>query len=295
MVLLHEAFERQVADRPAAPALTAGSLNLSYAQLNARANRLAHALIEYGVTADMPVGLCLDMSPEHAPDLIAGILAILKAGGGYVPLDPSLPAGRLASIVDQAAPAVVLTSENLLDRFENSAGKLLSGQPSRRMLCVDRDAVLIAAQPEKDPRLPVERDHLCYVMFTSGSTGHPKGVMVTHGNVAGLFDGIGESLGLGPDDVWTLFHTFAFGFSVWEIWGALKHGGRLVLLPPEDRADPVRVFQIIREQRVTVLSQTPSAFRQVLSSPGFSEMTDELDLRLVVLSGEPAQSQDLAA
>jgi len=274
-MLLHESFESHAARRPYAVALSFGARHWTYGELNVLANRFAHTLITAGVAAEVRVGLHLPPGVE----LIAAMLGSMKAGGAYVPLDPGLPAGRLAQIIERAEPAVLVT------RFVTAAD--LPGH-SAQLIFADNASTL--ATRSEDPRLPVAAGDLCYVMFTSGSTGAPKGVMVTHGNLAPLFDDIGACLDIDADDVWTTFHPFSFGFSVWEIWCALRHGGRLVIVPPELRTDPVRLFNLMRSENVTVVSQTPSAFRQNFLSDTF--IADEGDgvgataIRCVVLSGE---------
>jgi len=257
-MLLHESFESHAARRPYAVALTLvddqGKRHWTYGELNALANRFAHTLSESGVSAEVRVGLHLLPGAE----LIAAMLGIMKAGGAYVPLDPGLPASRLAQIIERAEPAVIIT------RCVTDAD--LPGH-SAQLIFADNESILAARR--EDPRTPVASDDLCYVMFTSGSTGAPKGVMVTHGNLAPLFDDIGACLDIDVDDVWTAFHPFSFGFSVWEIWGALRHGGRLVIVPPELRTDPARLFDLMCAENVTIVSQTPSAFRQNFLSDTF--------------------------
>jgi len=280
MRALHQWFEQQAAARPDAVAVVFGNSRLSYAELNIHANRLARSLRDRGVGPDTPVGLCF----TNEPRMIIGLLAILKAGGGYVPLDPELPADRLSHILAQAKPALVVTETSLLGALPSEAV---------RKLCIDDERELIEAQSSGNPGWEIDSGHLCYVMFTSGSSGMPKGVMVTHGNLEHLFDDIGAQLAFECTDVWTLFHTFAFGFSVWEIWGALRHGGRLVIVPPETRTNPERLRALVHDQHVTIISQTPSAFRQNLLADAFEADFDTLALRAVVLSGEAVVQQDL--
>ena len=289
-MLLHESFESHAARRPYAVALTLadglGERHLTYGELNTLANQFAHTLIELGVASEVRVGLHLPPSVE----LIAAMLGIMKAGGAYVPLDPGLPANRLAQILELAEPTVIIT--------QRATAAELPGH-SARYLYADNDAPGNKQETAhcNDPRIPVTADDLCYVMFTSGSTGSPKGVMVTHGNLTPLFDDIGLQLEINADDVWTAFHPFSFGYSVWEIWGALRHGGRLVIVPPQLRTDPVHLFELVREQQVTIVSQTPSAFRQNLLADVFiSDYGQGLAgtaIRCVVLSGEAVDARAL--
>ena len=278
-MLLHESFESHAARRPYAVALTlvedSGERHLTYDELNALANQYAHALLGAGVGAEVRVGLHLPPGVE----LIAAMLGIMKAGGAYVPLDPGLPANRLAAIIELAEPAVIITRRVSADRLpDHSAQLVFADSPG------DNNGP--GPTHREDPRMPVAPDDLCYVMFTSGSTGTPKGVMVTHGNLMPLFDDIGVRLDIDAGDVWTAFHPFSFGYSIWEIWGALRHGGRLVIVPVELRTDPARLFELVRSQQVTIMSQTPSAFRQNLLSAAFAEGLAATILRCIVLSGE---------
>ena len=277
---LHQQFAARARQHPDAIALTAGRVSLRYGELEARANQLARWLQAQGIGADSIVGICLDW----APDQLLAMLAVLKAGGAYLPLDPSLPAERLQAISRQARPQLLLTS---------LAWRSLPCHGEVARLCLDQSELPFASLSDAALQDKVTANQLCYLMFTSGSSGEPKGVMVTHGNVADLFAGFTSRYQLGDQDVWSWCHSFAFGFSVWEIWGALSHGGRLVAVPVTARADPVALRAQLVEQRVTVLSQTPSAFRQNLLSPEFARL-DELCLRLVVLSGEAAPGADLA-
>jgi len=227
-MLLHESFESHAARRPYAVALTLvdplDERHLTYGELNALANQYAHALIESGVGAEVRVGLHLSPGVE----LIAAMLGIMKAGGAYVPLDPELPANRLARILELAEPAVIITQRVLADRLPGHSAQLIFADSPEDNPANNN---LPGPKHRDDPRMPVAPDDLCYVMFTSGSTGAPKGVMVTHGNLSPLFDDIGTRLDIDVDDVWTAFHPFSFGYSIWEIWGALRHGGRLVMIP----------------------------------------------------------------
>ncbi|MFR0676049.1 AMP-binding protein, partial [Enterobacterales bacterium AW_CKDN230030176-1A_HGKHYDSX7] len=185
---------------------------LSYGELNRRANRLAHALIAQGVGPDMRVGL----AAPRTPAMVVGLLAILKAGGAYVPLDPAYPAERLQYMIEDSGLTLLLNQGEL--------GLALA--EGVRTLDLDGDYTQFA---EHDPALAVDLDQLAYVIYTSGSTGQPKGTLLAHRNVLRLFQATEAWFGFGPEDCWTLFHSYAFDFSVWELFGALLHGGRLVI------------------------------------------------------------------
>ncbi|WP_186231967.1 amino acid adenylation domain-containing protein, partial [Burkholderia gladioli] len=228
------------------------------------------ALRERGVGADQRVALCV----ERGFDLVAGVLGILKAGAAYVPLDPAYPAQRLSYMLDDSAPAVLLTSQALLDSVP-----ALAAASSTLLLenCT-------AAAPDDFTAAPVLPEQLAYVIYTSGSTGQPKGVTVTHANVLRLFSATQDAFGFDHDDVWTLFHSFAFDFSVWEIWGALLAGGRLVIVPKPVAQSPEAFHALLGEAGVTVLNQTPSAFRQLIAAQRASSATHQL--RHVIFGGE---------
>ncbi len=271
--------ERFAHERPDAIAVSAEGAALSYRELNSRANRIANRLHAMGAAPGMWIGLLLPRSP----DLVAALLGILKMGAAWVPLDPDYPAARLRRIVERAAPGLLVSEAAL-------AGRLGVRLPA---LCLDTDAAAIAEASAADPGVPINAGDLCYAIFTSGSTGEPKGVMVSHGNVARLFDHLGPRLGLDAADVWSQLHSCAFGFSVFEIWGALSHGARLALAPAAARADAQVLRDFLHQEGVTVLSQTPSAFRATVLGPAFQGAWPALAVRLLVLSGEAVQAQDL--
>jgi amino acid adenylation domain-containing protein/non-ribosomal peptide synthase protein (TIGR01720 family)/FkbM family methyltransferase len=280
---VHEQFAARAAERPDAPAVTVGSVNYSYRELNERANRLAHYLAEIGVAPGDLVALCVDRTLE----MLVGILGILKAGGAYVPLDPGYPADRLEFMVRDSSAAVLLATRRTLAQVPALGGC------DARVVCLDADWEVIAARPAVDAAVAVAADGLAYVIYTSGSTGRPKGVKVSHGNVARLFSRTHDWFAFGPEDVWTLFHSFAFDFSVWEIWGALIDGGRLVVVPYETSRSPQAFLELLRRERVTVLNQTPSAFRQLVDADRESAVDAPLSLRWVIFGGEALDPRSL--
>jgi amino acid adenylation domain-containing protein len=277
---VHELFAAQAARRPDAVALVSGDQILTYAELARRSSRMARRLAELGVGPGVLVGLCAERSPE----LVLGVLAILAAGGAYLPLDPSHPMERLAYTLADAGAPILLAEETLHERLPAGAARVvglhaLAGQ----------DLAGQEAAGEVPPPTRVDPGDLAYVIYTSGSTGRPKGVEVSHANAARLFAVIRQAFPFGPDDVWTLFHSIAFDFSVWELWGALAFGGRLVVVPGETARAPKAFYELLSRERVTVLSQTPSAFRQLLWAEESALARGEAmvsDLRLVVFGGE---------
>ncbi|CAK0467489.1 non-ribosomal peptide synthetase [Burkholderia pseudomallei] len=253
---IHQLFEAQVDRKPEAIALTFEGQRLSYAELNARANRLAHYLQARGVGPDRLVALCA----ERGIEMVVGLLAILKAGGAYVPLDPAYASDRLRGIVEDSQPALVLA---------DAVGRAALGELDGALPVIDleTDALRWREMPATNPEVASQHvHHLAYVIYTSGSTGRPKGVMVEHAQVVRLFGATQAWFGFDERDVWTLFHSYGFDFSVWEMWGALLHGGRLVIVPTEVTRTPSAFFALLCAEGVTVLNQTPSAFQALMSA-----------------------------
>ena len=277
---VHELFETQVEQRPDAVAVVFGESGLTYRDLNRRANQLAHRLRNIGVAPDALVGLCVERSLE----MVVGMLGILKAGAAYLPLDPIYPKERLAFMLSDARPKVILTQRHLQD--------LLPADRAKRVV-LDLQADLFSDESAENPGRIAQPDHLAYVIYTSGSTGTPKGVLVTRKNVARLFHATKSWYCFGAEDVWTLFHSYAFDFSVWEMWGALAYGGRLVVVPHLVARSPEEFYQLLRKEYVTVLNQTPSAFRRLIRTEQASEKCDDLALRLIIFGGEALEMQSL--
>jgi amino acid adenylation domain-containing protein len=269
-------FARQVALAPDAPAVTCEDTTWSYRELDRRARRLAHRLRALGVGPEARVGLVAERSLE----LVAGILAIVQAGGAYVPLDPASPPERLAFQVADSGAMAILVQPGLEDRVGEPQVPLVS-------LVTDGD----------DERAPLEdllaADHLAYVIYTSGSTGQPKGSLLSQANVVRLFDATEEWFRFGPEDVWTLFHSYAFDFSVWELWGALLYGGRLVVVPYWVSRSPEAFHELLEREGVTVLNQTPSAFRQLVAADLERPAEALARLRTVVFGGEALEPTSL--
>jgi amino acid adenylation domain-containing protein len=286
--LVHELFAAQAARRPDAVALVSGDQILTYGELARRSSRMARRLAELGVGPGMLVGLCAERSPE----LVLGVLAILAAGGAYLPLDPSHPMERLAYTLADAGAPILLAEEHLHERLPAGAARVVG----LHALASGEEAPG-EVPPPAARAVPGDPGDLAYVIYTSGSTGRPKGVEVSHANAARLFTVIRQAFAFGPDDVWTLFHSIAFDFSVWELWGALAFGGRLVVVPGETARSPEAFYELLRRERVTVLSQTPSAFRQLLWAEESALARGEemvADLRLVVFGGEALDPASLS-
>ncbi len=277
---LHQIFEKQVELAPERLAVVYEGERLTYAELNRRANQLAHYLIGCGSGPEKLVGLCVERSLE----LVIAILAILKTGAAYVPLDPAYPADRLSLITKDAGLAMVLTTTSLADALKNSSADLI---------CIDALKSEIALTAEHNPGRELNAEGIAYVIYTSGSTGAPKGVAVTHANVTRLMQTTEPLFRFGADDVWTMFHSYAFDFSVWEIWGALFYGGRLVIVPYLISRAPEEFLELLARERVTVLNQTPSAFRQLIEAEAQAPEGRELSLREVIFGGEALEQRSL--
>ena len=270
---LHEWFAQQASQTPAAIAVVCEDRRLTYGDLDRQANTLAGSIHAILGGTQVPVGLAM----ERSVDLVVGILGILKAGCAYVPLDPAYPRERLTIIQDEARLSLIVTQRHLRDRLPSSRAEIIAIED------VGRD--LVSSRLPFEP-IPSRPDDLAYVIFTSGSTGRPKGVQVTHRNATRLFTATEPWFHFGPDDVWTLFHSYAFDFSVWELWGALLYGGRLVVVPHEVSRSPRAFHELLRKEKVTVLNQTPSAFQQLIHVDETIRGDNALSLKWVIFGGE---------
>jgi amino acid adenylation domain-containing protein len=273
-------FEAVAALTPNAVAVCFEERSWTYGELNERANRIAAYLRDRGVGPEVMVGLWMDRSL----DLVAALLGILKAGGAYVPIDPAYPADRLAFILEETRVPVLLTQQRLVPEMPDHRAEVV---------CLDADWPAIARGNGDNVPSGVGPDHLAYVIYTSGSTGKPKGALITHDNVTRLFTQTEAWFHFDAGDVWTLFHSFAFDFSVWEIWGALAYGGRLVVVPYLASRSPEVFYELLRKEEVTVLNQTPSAFRQLMRAEAAAPAGPPLALRYVIFGGEALEMQSL--
>ncbi len=269
---IHHWFEKQVEIAPDRLAVRCQDGQLSYRELNNQSNQLANHLIVLGVRPDTLVGICVERSLE----MLVGILGVLKAGGAYVPIDPNTPKDRLEHILSDARMGILLTQSTLLNNLS----------ACEHNICLDSDNHIFSQYSQSNPSINVDGNNLAYIIYTSGSTGKPKGVAVSHHNVIRLFTSTESWFNFHSDDVWTLFHSFAFDFSVWEIWGALFYGGRIIVVPYSVSRDTGEFHKLLISEKVTILNQTPSAFYQLIEVDKRSNSLGELSLRLVIFGGE---------
>jgi amino acid adenylation domain-containing protein len=267
-------FEEHARRSPGVPAVTGGGRTFSYQELQQWSDAVCADVLAAGASPGSLVGVSVRAGAAQ----VAAILGVLKAGCGYVPLDPAYPAARLSFIMSDSAMAVALVEPDV-DCGAPEAVRLvpMAGPGARRSP---------ASRPEVDGASPA------YVIYTSGSTGEPKGVLIRHANVLALFRAASGHFAFGPDESWSFFHSYSFDFSVWEIWGALLHGGRIVCVPAPLRMDPAGFVEFLVRTGVTVLNMVPSVFRHLVA--GGAGPQDELRLRHLVFGGEAVDPDAVA-
>ena len=273
---IHGAFERVVVAQPQAVAVVGDGQILSYDALNRAANRLAHRLRALGVQPDDRIGIYLDRDVG----LPIAMLGILKAGGGYVPIDPDYPAARARFMAQDSGMRVIVTDSTHAVAMSALAPMVV-------------DFARLGDEAEDNLPPSATPKNLAYVIYTSGSTGQPKGVMIEHRNVVQLLFQRGLPFSFGPADTWTLFHSPCFDFSVWEMYGALLFGGRVVIVPKHVAQDAPAFLALLSAQQVTVLNQTPTAFYALIEA-ALAASDLPLALKLVIFGGEALQPARLA-
>jgi fengycin family lipopeptide synthetase B len=278
---LHLQFEAMAERYPEAIALTLGDAQMSYRELNEQANALAHRLITSGVMRESLVALYLERSMET----VIGILGILKAGGAYLPLEPAYQNDRLTFMLADSGSRTIITMHAHVAQLNDFAEDW-----DGAVLYLDEDH---PSAPVGNPDAAVTSQDLAYIIYTSGSTGRPKGVEITHHNVTRLFSTTREYFAFAQQDVWTLFHSHAFDMSVWEIWGALLHGSRLVIVPYWTSRNAADFHALLSRESVSVLSQTPSAFYPLIQVDEQASTVQKLSLRQVIFGGEALDIQKL--
>lgn len=268
---LKDVFEHNVELYSDNSAVCYEDTNLSYEQLNSEANKMAHYLSRQGVSSGNLVGLSL----ERTHNVIISILALYKLGAAYVPLDTSYPIQRNQLILDDAKIQIIIAEQK-------TVGKLPGGD--RITINLDKVSNDIQNESTNNLSIKVKKSDTAYVIYTSGTTGKPNGVMITHSNVLSLLDASCRKFEFSENDVWTMFHSYAFDFSVWELWGALAFGGKLLVVPYWISRDTEKFYNLVSKHNVTVLSQTPSAFYQF--SKVDQQKNTNLNLRYIIFGGE---------
>ena len=279
---INQAFEEAAARFPDRIAVTCGDRSLTYRELDERANQVAHTIRDQyrklrgaDMKADELIGICVERDIE----MVVGIMGILKSGGAYVPLDPRYPENRLRFTATDARCTIILTQQSCLEQL------LFMSEGDFGVISLDGGRKVIDRASRERPTPINGPDNLAYVIYTSGSTGRPKGVLIPHSNVLRLFMACDRHYAFSERDVWSCFHSYAFDFSVWEIYGALLTGARLVVVPYFVSRDPEQFVSLVMREGVTVLSQTPSAFYHFAEVVLRSRAT-ATPLRYVVYGGE---------
>ncbi|MEP7252799.1 MAG: amino acid adenylation domain-containing protein [Ginsengibacter sp.] len=265
-------FEEQATKTPQSIALVYEEEELTYRELNERSNRLARYLQKKGVKEETLVPICI----ERGIGMMVGILGILKSGGAYVPIDPEYPQDRISYMLEDTAVGVIVSSKASKEKLPAKAGA--------EIILIDGDWDEISKEATPNLSIGIAPNSLAYVIYTSGSTGKPKGVLIEHRNVVRLFLTDKPLFDFSEKDVWTMFHSFCFDFSVWEMYGALFYGGRLVIVPANATKDTILFAELLLKEKVTILNQTPSAF-YVLQDV-LVPKTNQVDIRYVIFGGE---------
>ena len=270
--LIHTIFEKQVEKTPDNIAVEFEETQWTYKELNEKSNQVARILREKGVGPDSLVAIML----EKRPEMIAGMLGILKAGGAYIPINPRYPVDRIEyQLQDSKSPILVTTNQwKDIVEYEGESIDLLDEK--------------IYEQEGSNLEIVNSPSDLCYIIYTSGSTGKPKGVMIEHHNVVRLLKNDKFQFEFSDNDVWTMFHSFCFDFSVWEMYGALLNGAKLLIVPRDTAINPDKFLKMLAEKNVTVLNQTPGSFYNLVEEEA-KNPEKTLNIRYIVFGGEALQ------
>ena len=277
---VHELFEAQVSRTPEATAVSFGAAELSYEELNRRANQLAHYLRARGVQAESLVAICLERSLE----MVVSLLAVLKTGGAYVPLDPAYPEQRLRLMLADAGARVLLTEVELVERLGEAAGE-------QEVICLEREREAISRESKAEVGSGVEAENLAYVIYTSGSTGRPKGVMISHGALTNHMCWMGERFPLSASDRVLQKTPFSFDAAVWEFYAPLLSGARLVMARPGSHQDSGALVEQLIKERISVLQVVPTLLQMLVAE---EELAECRWLRRVYCGGEALPTELVA-
>lgn len=269
---VHEIFEEMVTKFPNEKAVSFENIDITYDMLNKKANQLAKFMISKGVGPENIIGILLDYKME----MIIAIIAILKLGSAYLPIDTTCPQHRLEFIINNAKIKTLLTDNHLLPKITGL---------SVNSICLDASSEQINSEDHQNINISVSPKNLAYVIYTSGTTGNPKGVLIPHNNIINLFECNKADFNFNQKDIIPLFHSYAFDFSVWEIFSALLHGGQLIIIPPTIRKSPLDFHSLLIKKNITVLNQTPSAFNTLIQIEKNASKPLK-NLRLIVFGGE---------
>jgi len=282
---IHQIFEAQAKANANKVALVFGNTTMTYGKLNEEANRLANYLLDiYAIKPNDFIALFVEQSIHT----VIFILATLKCGAIYVPIDIRYPNSRIKYILDDAKPRLVISTQ----AYEQTISNLMV--PGSRLLIIDKDTQYRKNDVSlHNPNIPIRNSDLAYIIYTSGTTGKPKGVLQSHRAVVQLFDATASKFLFDANDKWMLFHSYAFDFSVWEIWGALFYGGCLVIPHMKQITDLSSIYEMCLKESITVLNQTPSVFYQFIEIAKKCSMQKLVKLRYVIFGGEALNLRQL--
>ncbi|MGB0521651.1 MAG: amino acid adenylation domain-containing protein [Flammeovirgaceae bacterium] len=272
-------FEQKVQEYPNAPAITCEGEELTYQELNQRANQLAHYLKEKGVKQEDLVVVCV----HRSLDLVISLLAVIKAGAAYVPVDPDYPQERISYTIKDANPSLLLIHGTVQEKLAD-----FKAIPTVNLSEAQEE---LTCQSVANLNTPISPDQLLYVIYTSGTTGKPKGVLIEHRNVVRLFFTDRPLFDFTDKDTWSLFHSYCFDFSVWEMYGALLYGARLVVIPKETAQNTQLFAEVLEKEQITILNQTPTAFYNLQEY--ITDSLGDIAIRYVIFGGEALQPSKL--
>ena len=279
--LIHQIFEEQVSATPDAIAIDFSGICLSYNQLNEEANKVAHYL---KATCDLKKDSLVGLMVERSEKMVIGVFGILKAGAAYVPIDPSYPEARINYILNDADLGTVLIDHvDMAKKFDREG-----------INCISLNDEELNSFPSDNLNLEITPESLSYIIYTSGSTGNPKGVMVEHKNVVQLLEKENVPIPFDTKDTWTLFHSICFDVSVWEVFGSLFYGGKLIIVPKDVARDPALFVDLLVAKKVSVLNQTPSMFNTIIAEVLGRKEKPQLSLKCVICAGEALNPASIA-